>query len=97
MMNEGICLDSYDEDNVNQTHPQPRIATCDDTTRQQWTYDIKTQEIMQKSTELCLTSSLKLKTVFQSDVSLSRTIDAELKPCGMGKFQKWILLPMRWH
>lgn len=57
MGNEGICLDSLDSSHNGKNTSIVRVVNCADTPRQLWSYNLKTQQIMQLKSNHCLSVS----------------------------------------
>lgn len=57
MANEGICLDALETFSAGKNSSLARIVNCADTPRQFWLYDFKTQHIIQRDSNNCLTAA----------------------------------------
>lgn len=57
MANEGICLDALETFTADKNSSLARIVNCADTPRQLWSYDLKTQHIVQRISNNCLTAA----------------------------------------
>lgn len=57
MANEGICLDALDTFTGDKNSSLARIVNCADTPRQLWSYDFQTLNIIQRTSNNCLTAA----------------------------------------
>lgn len=65
--NEGVCLDALEPyDNDVDSVSMARIINCGETARQLWTYDLRTQQIIQRDTRSCLTVAHDIQTAFDA-------------------------------
>ncbi|XP_031620395.1 polypeptide N-acetylgalactosaminyltransferase 3-like [Contarinia nasturtii] len=107
MANEGICLDALETFSANKNSSLARIVNCADTPRQLWSYDFKTQHIIQRESNNCLTASVNIKNaaresfaVHWGNVALQDEEESKFNvsttPCTASKLQKWALLPFEW-
>lgn len=104
MANEGICLDALDTFAANKNSSLARIVNCADTQRQLWSYDFKTQHIVQLGSNNCLTAAPNIENAFAAQrtngPSLVKTEESKFyvstTPCTESKLQKWMLLPFKW-
>lgn len=104
MANEGVCLDSLsDGKNISAV----RMVNCADISRQLWSYNFKTQQIVQKSSNRCLVASnttidkfsrLDLKYLSNAlDYNEANKLRVFAEPCSNSKLQKWMLFPFKWN
>lgn len=107
MANDGICLDALDNKNLSMA----RIVNCAETQRQLWSYDFKTQRILQRASSNCLTAVSNVEKIHFSTTASRWSIaehrtnnpheeskfNVSTAPCTVeSKLQKWILLPFEW-
>lgn len=79
MTNEGICLDALEAFAANKQSSLARIVNCAETFRQKWTYDFKTQQIIQQMSGHCLTAVPNVEDASQPKLALQWNI-AEQHP-----------------
>lgn len=100
MTNEGICLDAFEKMAGEKNASLVRIVSCGETNRQRWTFDIRTQQIVQHLSDFCLTASSKLERNYQEQQHDKDVIESNynisLSPCTDDKWQKWVFLPLDW-
>lgn len=112
MANDGICLDAMETFTANKDSSLARIVNCAETPRQLWSYDFKTQRIIQRASNNCLTAVPNVENTFDtaSEQSIAeqppndmhaKTEESKFNvsavPCTVeSKLQKWMLLPFEW-
>lgn len=99
MTNEGICIDAVEKSVTETNSSLIRIVTCADSNRQKWFYNVKTQQIMQATSNFCLTADRSVDKYFgEFNRITSESFNVTLSKCSEGgKLQKWILLPFKWR
>lgn len=100
MTNEGVCLDAFEKMAGEKNSSLVRIVSCGETNRQRWSFNIRTQQIVQHLSEFCLTASSKLENAFHDNAAklTGFSLNISLSPCVQEeKFQKWVFLPMNWR
>ena len=70
MANEGICLDALETFAANKNSSLARIVNCADTQRQLWSYDFKTQHIIQLGSNNCLTAAPNIENALAASSSM---------------------------
>lgn len=112
MANEGICLDALETFAGDKNSSLARIVNCADTPRQLWSYNFKTQNIIQRYSNNCLTAMPNIETASHSQTIIHRSFIEQLSgsnvkheeskfnvstmPCTASALQKWMLLPFEW-
>lgn len=71
MANEGICLDALETFTANKNSSLARIVNCAETPRQLWSYDFKTQRIIQRISNNCLTAATNIENILAASQSQS--------------------------
>lgn len=65
--NEGVCLDALEPlDNDVDSVSMARIINCGETSRQLWTYNLQTQQIIQRDSRSCLTVAHDIQNAFDA-------------------------------
>ncbi|XP_055306428.1 polypeptide N-acetylgalactosaminyltransferase 3 isoform X2 [Sitodiplosis mosellana] len=72
MANEGICLDALNTFAANKNASLARIVNCADTQRQLWSYDFKTQHIIQRGSNNCLTAVPNIENALAASSPMSQ-------------------------
>lgn len=85
MTDENLCLDASQNIPEGKNRTMVRFSSCSKSTRQLWTMDLKSLELIQQSTEFCLTHYKKNNVEWEIYSS----------PCRRNSF-KWIFLPYPW-
>lgn len=111
MANEGICLDALETFIGEKNSSLARIVNCADTPRQLWTYDFKSQNIIQRISNNCLTAEPNIRNALPASQTLvhlgymeqqmngkneESKFNVSTMPCTESKLQKWMLLPFEW-
>lgn len=98
MTNEGICIDAVEKTVTETNSSLIRIVACAESNRQKWFYNVKTQQIVQGTSNFCLTADPSFEQVFEEfdKVRMNESFNVTLTRCNESKLQKWILLPFKW-
>lgn len=101
MTNEGVCLDAFEKMAGDKNASLVRVVSCGETNRQRWTFDIRTQQIVQHLSDFCLTASSKLDRIYQQQEQRATdqnksNFNISLSPCTDERWQKWVFVPLDW-
>lgn len=97
MTNEGICIDAVEKTATETDSSMVRIVTCAESKRQKWLYNVKTQQIVQGTTNFCLMADQSVeKSLDNLSQLMDESFNVTLSLCNESKLQKWILLPFKW-
>lgn len=97
MTNEGICVDAVEKAVAETNSSLVRIVTCAESNRQKWFYNVKTQQIVQGTSNFCLTADQSVEKNLENLSKISgESFNVTLSTCNENKLQKWILLPFKW-
>ncbi|KAG4070038.1 hypothetical protein HA402_013698 [Bradysia odoriphaga] len=97
MTNEGVCVDAVEKGATETNSSMVRIVTCAESKRQKWLYNVKTQQIVQGTSNFCLTADQSVEKHLDNFPRLTNeSFNVTLSVCNESKLQKWILLPFKW-
>lgn len=97
MTNEGICIDAVEKTLTETNSSLIRIVTCAQSNRQKWLYNVKTQQIVQATSNFCLTADQSVTNILEDFNKIAgESFNVTLSRCNESTLQKWILLPFKW-
>ncbi|KAJ6648658.1 Polypeptide N-acetylgalactosaminyltransferase 3 [Pseudolycoriella hygida] len=97
MTNEGICIDAVEKTSIETKSSLIRIVTCAESNRQKWIYDVRTQQIVQGTSNFCLTADESVaKNLEDFGRNAGESFNVTLSKCHESNLQKWILFPFAW-
>lgn len=97
MTNEGICVDAVEKQITDTNSSLIRIVNCAKSNRQKWFYNVKTQQIVQGTSNFCLTADQSVENNLENFNKItSESFNVTLSKCNESKLQKWVLLPFKW-
>lgn len=96
MTNEGICIDAVEKKLTETNSSLIRIVACAKSNRQKWFYNVKTQQIVQGTSNFCLTADQSIEHNLDFNKITSESFNVTLSKCNESKIQKWVFLPVKW-